>query len=299
WVLEYKDYTNREWEGVIWYDEYSLEKIGGTFGISFVWWDKMERWHTDCMGIKKKPGSSVMCWGMIGYGWKGPFHVWDPETEKEKQEAESEILSINTEMEEEAEKANTIWKNSAEWTELRLQELAIARLQRQAEKHGAPKKKIDQIWRHKMFKVEKLKWSEYIRGVDAWRYVKHVAIPLMWPECHRQLQRNPDFVLMEDGASPHTANYTSREREKQGVSKLDWVSNSPDFNPIERIWTLLKRRIQRRCATERVTTVTDMKLVLREEWEKITVEEINREIDKLPTIVSRCLAVNGGNNFHA
>ncbi|KAF8243093.1 hypothetical protein K440DRAFT_562754 [Wilcoxina mikolae CBS 423.85] len=146
--------------------------------------------------------------------------------------------------------------------------------------------------------MEKLKWSELIRGVDAWRYVKHVAIPLMWPECHRQLQRNSDFVLMKDGASPHTANYTSREREKQGVPKLHWVSNSPDFNPIERIWTVLKRRIQRRRATESVTTVTDMKLVLREEWEKITVEEINREIDKLPTIVSRCLAVNGGNNFH-
>ena len=42
-----------------------------------------------------------------------------------------------------------------------------------------------------------------------------------------------------------------------------------------------------------------MKAVLVEEWEKITVEEINREIDKLPTIVMRCLSANGGNNYHA
>ena len=28
-------------------------------------------------------------------------------------------------------------------------------------------------------------------------------------------------------------------------------------------------------------------------------EEINREIDKLPTIVMRCLSVNGGNNYYA
>jgi hypothetical protein len=175
----------------------------------------------------------------------------------------------------------------------------MAQIQRQAEKNGAPQKKVDQIWRRKKFQVEKLKRRELIREVDAWRYVKHVAIPSMWPECHPQLQQNPDFVLMEDGASPHTASYTSREREKQGVSKLDWVSNSPDFNPIERIWILLKRRIQWRRASERVTTVTDVKLVLQEEWEKIRVEEINCEIDKLPTIVTRCLAVNGGNNFHA
>jgi len=60
----------------------------------------------------------------------------------------------------------------------------------------------------------------------------------------------------------------------------------------------MKRRIQRRRASERVTTVTDMKLVLHEEWEYITLEEINCEIDKLPTIVTRSLAINGGNNFH-
>jgi transposase len=104
---------------------------------------------------------------------------------------------------------------------------------------------------------------------------------------------------MEDGASPHTANYTSQEMEQEGIPKLAWVSNSPDFNRIERIWTLIKRRIQRRHTSERVTTVAEMKVVLHEEWERITVEEINREIEKLPTIMSRCLAVNGTNNFHA
>ena len=35
-----------------------------------------------------------------------------------------------------------------------------------------------------------------------------------------------------------------------------------------------------------------MKAILVEEWEKITVEEINREIDKLPTIIMRCLSAN-------
>jgi len=114
-------------------------EVGGTFGISFVWRDKTEQWHTDCMGAKKKQGSSVMCWGMIGYGWKEPIHVWDPETEEGKQEAESEILCINTEMEEEAEKANAIWRNSAEWATLQREELATAQIQRQAEKKSCTK----------------------------------------------------------------------------------------------------------------------------------------------------------------
>ena len=93
--------------------------------------------------------------------------------------------------------------------------------------------------------------------------------------------------------------YSSLRLTALGIPKFEWVSNSPDFNPIERIWTILKRRIQRRRASERVTTVSEMKAVLVEEWEKITVGEINREIDKLPTIIMHCLSVNGGNSYHA
>ena len=68
-------------------------------GTTYVWRDKTERWHHDCVGAKKKQGPAVMCWGMIGYGWKGPFHVSETETEEERKEAEIEIARINAEME--------------------------------------------------------------------------------------------------------------------------------------------------------------------------------------------------------
>ena len=41
-------------------DEMSIE-VGGTFGKSFVWRDKTERWHQDCVGAMKKQGPTVMC----------------------------------------------------------------------------------------------------------------------------------------------------------------------------------------------------------------------------------------------
>ena len=47
------------------------------------------------------------------------------------------------------------------------------------------------------------------------------------------------------------------------------------------------------------TWVSLMKEVLIEEWDTITIEEINAEIAKLPSIMQRCLAVNGGNKYHA
>ena len=124
-------------------------------------------------------------------------------------EVEAEIARLNAEMEEKAQKANGEWRRSPEWKALLEKEIEAARIQHAAEKRGGPKKKIEQSWRGKKFRVEKLKQGEYTRGVDAWRYVKHVAAPLMWPECLWRLQHNLDFVLMEDSAPCHSAHYTS------------------------------------------------------------------------------------------
>ena len=124
-------------------DEMSIE-IGGTFGKSFVWRDKTERWHQDCVGTMKKQGPTVMCWGMIGYGWKGPFYVWEVETDEEKKEAEAEIARINAEMVAKADEKNRQWIASPEWAELKERELAAAEAQRRAKKNGAPKEQVPQ-----------------------------------------------------------------------------------------------------------------------------------------------------------
>lgn len=48
---------------------------------------------------------------------------------------------------------------------------------------------------------------------------------------------------MKDEAGAHKADFTNKAKSKEGISKIDWPPNSPDFNPIERIWTLIKKRI--------------------------------------------------------
>ncbi|RPA98886.1 hypothetical protein L873DRAFT_1686154, partial [Choiromyces venosus 120613-1] len=279
-------------------DEMSIE-IGSLFGLNLIWRDITERWHEDCVGAMKKQGISVMCWGMIGWGWKGPFHVWEMETKQEREEAATAIAILEAKRVAEENELNTLWKASDEWKQLKLTEQIAYRLQRRAEKsENIPKKRIPQTWRGKKYKIERYKRGDG-KGVDSWRYVKAVARPLLWPECLLRLQNNPAFTLMEDNAPSHSSHYTTREREKEGILKVDWPPNSPDFNPIEHIWTLMKSRIQRRRGAERITTQTEMKSVLNEEWARITIEEIDKEIAKLPIIMSRCIAVNGSNNFHA
>lgn len=117
-------------------------EVGGNWGLNRVWRGIDERWHADCVGAKKKQGPTVMCLGMIGWQWKGPFYVWSSETEKEKEEAIREISRLNSEAAIEEARLNTHWKASEDWRTLREVELENARKQRQLEKnHGCAKKK--------------------------------------------------------------------------------------------------------------------------------------------------------------
>ena len=79
WTVE------EHWKNNGFTDEMSIE-VGGNWGLHHVWRDKSERWHSDCIGAKRKQGPTVMCWGMIGWQWKGPFYIWSAETEEERED---------------------------------------------------------------------------------------------------------------------------------------------------------------------------------------------------------------------
>ncbi len=55
-----------------------------------------------------------------------------------------------------------------------------------------------------------------------------------------QLFKDADFILQQDLAPAHTAKSTKRLLNDHGVGVLDWAANSPDLNPIENLWDIIK-----------------------------------------------------------
>jgi crotonobetainyl-CoA:carnitine CoA-transferase CaiB-like acyl-CoA transferase len=73
-------------------------------------------------------------------------------------------------------------------------------------------------------------------------------------------------------------------KDNNWITVLIHPAQSPDLNPIEAIWAILKQRIRRR----RWENMDQLKEVLQDEWSKITMQEVRARIAEMP---ARCKAL--------
>ena len=123
-------------------------------------------------------------------------------------------------------------------------------------------------------------------GMNAEDYRKQVIEPTIVPALEEiEVFAGADCArLMEDGNSAHGLknDMMRRYKESLGINTLDgWPPSSPDFNPIENIWRLLKQRIGIRQGLGPYLKVEQLKQALREEWETLTQDEIRKYISNM------------------
>lgn len=102
------------------------------------------------------------------------------------------------------------------------------------------------------------------------------------------------FRTQLDNAAPHTANATRAYCEAAGANLLYQPAHSPDLQPIENVWGLMKRRISQRAD---VVTTQDLRQAINEEWERLTPLDLAPFVESMPNRLTECLA-NGGAQTH-
>lgn len=101
------------------------------------------------------------------------------------------------------------------------------------------------------------------------------------------LQQYPELVFQQDNAKGHASAFVKKVLEAIGVTLMSWPANSPDLNPIETLWDLMKDYIQVHYP-EVHRSYKRLREAVLEAWESITEATIK---ELIRGIGDRCIEV--------
>ncbi len=105
-----------------------------------------------------------------------------------------------------------------------------------------------------------------------------------------KLYGDADFIFQQDMAPAHSAKSTKSWFNDHGVTVLDCPANSPDLNPIETIWGIVKRKMR----DTRPNNVDDLKAVIKTNCASITPEQCHSLITFMPHRIDAVIHAKGG-----
>ena len=82
------------------------------------------------------------------------------------------------------------------------------------------------------------------------------------------------FLLVDDNARPHRGQVVNRYLTARAIQRMDWPAKSPDLNPIENLWGIMKHNVTRRLMPNH--TLVDLRRLVLEEWNNIPIELVNK-----------------------
>lgn len=69
-------------------------------------------------------------------------------------------------------------------------------------------------------------------------------------------------IFMHDGAPCHTSRKVKQDLQKKNIRVLEWPGNSPDLNPIENAWKMMKDKVKE----EKPTSVPHLQDIIKNVW---------------------------------
>jgi len=143
------------------------------------------------------------------------------------------------------------------------------------------------------------KWvkAEALNGDIYGKFVYDVLGP-----CYNQFKlqhpRNCSVLCLEDNHGPHNGAESRAAHQALGIARFDHLPNSPDLNPIEVCWYILKRKMA--AWDGMVYNFDDLFAIAQQCWNRITLREINRQVEKMPIRYRQVHKEHGGiiSDFH-
>ena len=126
------------------------------------------------------------------------------------------------------------------------------------------------------------------------KYYTEKLLPHYIKAINRAVDERPDFnwKLQEDNDPSHgtktTKNVAYLLKKKHNILSIVHPAQSPDLNPVEGCWLILKERTKRRLYHPKPDeepwdrTTQHLKKILYQVWESIELKDVQKLIDEMP-----------------
>ena len=103
-----------------------------------------------------------------------------------------------------------------------------------------------------------------------------------------------DGIFQQDGAPAHTAKSVKAFLAQEGIEVLDWPGNSPDLNPIENLWAIMKSRMASQTFTNRQQL---LEAIIRSWFHDIGQGDmLTNLIKSMPNRLAKVISAKGGHS---
>lgn len=128
----------------------------------------------------------------------------------------------------------------------------------------------------------------FIDGImDRFMY-KDILEKSMIPSAKKLLGKS--YIFQHDNDPKHTSKLVKEFLQKKRVKVLFWPAMSPDLNPIEHIWGVLKQRVK----AKNPSSIPALKDFIQSEWSAISTSVCEKYVNSMPSRLSAVMKANGG-----
>ena len=101
-----------------------------------------------------------------------------------------------------------------------------------------------------------------------------------------------DIIFQQDNDLKHTSRKAKKWFEDHEFEVMVWPPQSPDLNPIEHLWFILKRRLTE--YPELPKGILELWEHIQVEWDKIEIAQCQELIESMPRRIKEVIRAKGG-----
>ena len=100
---------------------------------------------------------------------------------------------------------------------------------------------------------------------------------------------NTYWNLLEDNDPKHTSKICKKFKVDNGIQSISWPSQSPDCNPIENVWGLMKLKINK----QPPTSMKNFMERIKKEWKNLPVDFAEKLVNSMEHRIELLIERNG------